>query len=164
MLYSEGEVPRFHTADVFAWHELLNTKEKWVTGVLAYSFIYYQYCEVWGCVGLLWISTARFQTEERTVTQAPPQEAWQDFRKILVASELTIGLKRISRQMAMESYGKIHLERFHGSTGGAVGQKKPVRCHDHLEVGVNVYPHLVMIRWARTQKWISVIFFKDTSP
>jgi|UPI0000214E39 hypothetical protein len=59
-----------------------------------------------------------------------------------VASELTFRLKRISRQMAMEYCRKIHLERFHGSTGDAVGQKT-LMLPDYMGVGVNACPRLV---------------------
>lgn len=53
----------------------------------------------------------------RAVMKAQPQEAWHDFRKMLVASELTLGLKRVSGQMAKECHRKPHLKRFPQSAG-----------------------------------------------
>lgn len=76
----------------------------------------------------------------RTVTKAQPQEAWHDFRKMLVASELTLGPKRVSGQMATECHRKTHVERFHGNAGNVVGQK-PLMLEDYMGVGL-VFTHI----------------------
>ena len=70
-----------------------------------------------------------------TIMKAQPQEARHDFRKMLVASELTLGLKRISGQVAMECSRKTHLERFHASSGNVVGQR-PLMLEDYMGVGL----------------------------
>lgn len=71
----------------------------------------------------------------RTVMKAQPQEAWHNFRKTLVASELTLGLQRVSGQMAMACHRKTHVQRFHGSAGNVVGQR-PLILEDYTGVGL----------------------------
>lgn len=96
----------------------------------------------------------------RTVTKAQSQEAWHNFRKMLVASELTLGLKRVSGQMAMKCHRKTHLERFHGSTGDVVGQK-PLILEDYTRVGL-MFTHIW--GWKRRKNSELDIGDKDLAP